>query len=68
MPKTLARNRAIGAIGPGAVKKLEDAGLLVVDRDEWEKVIRHRNELEAEVRRLRNEVEAAQVPREAMMQ
>lgn len=56
--KTLARNRAMGVIGRGRVEKVEAAGVAFVDRAE----------LETEVKRLRNEVAAAQVPREAMVQ
>lgn len=69
---TLARQRAIGTIGAARVQKLEDAGLLVVDKAEYEQLVARRKELEQEVQRLRQalaegpETVAAQVLREAM--
>lgn len=61
---TLARQRAIGVIGPARVAKLEAAGLVVVDFEELCKLKLRRDELETEVKHLRT----AQVPREAMVQ
>lgn len=66
--KTLARNRAMGVIGRGRVEAVEAAGVAFVDTAEQEKLVQRRAELEAENKRLRNEVEAARVPREAMVQ
>lgn len=59
--KTLARQRAIGAVGPARVSKLESAGLLVVDREEHDKAVQRRAELEQEVQRLKREAALALV-------
>ena len=53
--KTLARQKAIGTIGAGRVQKLEDAGLLVVDRAEHEQLVARRRELERENAQLKRE-------------
>lgn len=63
---TLARQRAMGIIGQGRVEKVEAAGVAFIDRADYERLIQRRAELGVEVKRLRGEVEAAQVPREAM--
>lgn len=52
---TLARQRAIGAIGPARVAKLEAAGLLIVDTAGQAKLLERRAELEREVEQLRRE-------------
>jgi predicted Fe-Mo cluster-binding NifX family protein len=46
------RARAIGAIGPGAVKRLEEAGLMVVSKAEYEELERKLKALEQDSKRL----------------
>ena len=58
---TLARQKAIGAIGPARVAKLEEAGLLIVDAAEHDKAVQRRAELEAENKQLRREAAQALV-------
>lgn len=52
---TLARQKAIGAIGPARVAKLEAVGLQIVDAAEQAKLVQRRAELEREVEQLRRE-------------
>jgi hypothetical protein len=69
---TLARQKAIGTIGGPRVTNLEEKGLLVVDKAEYEQLVARRKDLEQEVARLRRALDegpqtvAAQVLREAM--
>lgn len=58
---TLARQKAIGAIGAGRVQRLEAAGLQVVDAAEQAKLLQRRAELERENDQLRREQELALV-------
>lgn len=65
---TKPRARAIGAIGPGAVKRLEAAGLAVVDFEELCQLKLRRDELEQDLRRLEQAQKTADVRREALVQ
>jgi hypothetical protein len=58
---TLAKQRAIGAIGPARVARLEAAGLRIVDAAEDDKAIQRRKELERELARLKREAAPALV-------
>jgi hypothetical protein len=51
---TLARQRAIGAIGPARVQRLDDAGLVVLDQAEYERLRARMAELERRNRLLRD--------------
>jgi DNA-binding MarR family transcriptional regulator len=72
---TLAHQRAIGEIGQARAQKLTDAGLLVLYRDDYDRLVARVAELEKQNRLLREiaadsaqlNVVAAQVLKEAMI-
>lgn len=66
--KTPARNRAIGAIGPGDVAALERAGISLIYTLDLESLHCRIKELESRLRLAETPRDAASVPRGAMVQ